>query len=126
MELFQGQEPFCSGDGMGELRVFTWRRESSRESSSPFQSLKGLQESWKGTGDKGWSDRTKGKGFKLKENRKLGIKKKFFPVRAVRPWHGLFREAVAAPGALEVSKARLDGALSKLGQWKVSHGRGLE
>ena len=32
-----------------------------------------------------------------------------------RPWQRLSREAVAAPGSLEVSKARLDGALSKLG-----------
>jgi len=37
----------------------------------------------------------------------------------VRPWHRLPREAVAAP-SLAVFKARLDGALSPLGWWKVS------
>jgi len=37
----------------------------------------------------------------------------------VRPWPRLPREAVAAP-SLAVLKARLDGALSNLGWWKVS------
>ncbi|KFZ57764.1 hypothetical protein N338_04058, partial [Podiceps cristatus] len=41
------------------------------------------------------------------------IRKKFFTMRTVRPWHRLPREAVAAP-SLEVFKARLDGALSSL------------
>ncbi|KFV55645.1 hypothetical protein N341_02486, partial [Tyto alba] len=53
-------------------------------------------------------------GFKLKEGRfTFNIKKKFFPVRVVRHWHRLPREAVAAP-SLEGFKARLDGALSNL------------
>jgi len=37
----------------------------------------------------------------------------------VRPWPRLPREAVAAP-SLAVLKARLDGALSNLGWWKMS------
>ncbi|KFV48344.1 hypothetical protein N341_02437, partial [Tyto alba] len=53
-------------------------------------------------------------GFKLKEGRfRLDIRKKFFTVRAVRHWHRLPIEAVAAP-SLEGFKARLDGALSNL------------
>ena len=35
------------------------------------------------------------------------------------PWHKFLREAVA-PSSLAVSKARLDGAWSTLGQWKMS------
>ena len=66
------------------------------------------------------SDRTRGKGSKLKEGRfRRDIRKKFFTMRVVRPWPRLPREAVAAP-SLAVLKARLDGALSNLGWWKVS------
>jgi len=40
-------------------------------------------------------------------------------MRVVKHWNMLPREAVDAP-SLEVFKARLDGALSNLIQWKVS------
>jgi len=66
------------------------------------------------------SDRTRGNGSKLKEGRfRLDIQKKFFPMRVVRPWPRLPREALAAP-SLAVLKARLDGALSTLGWWKMA------
>jgi len=66
------------------------------------------------------SDRTMGNGFKLKKGRfRLDRRKKFFTTRVVRHWYRLLREAVAAP-SLAVLKARLDGALSNLVQWKVS------
>jgi len=67
-----------------------------------------------------WSDRTMGNASKLKEGRfRLDIRKKFFPMRVVKHWHRLPREAVAAP-SLAVFKARLDGALSTLVWWKLS------
>ena len=47
------------------------------------------------------------------------MRKKFFPMRVVRHWHRLPREAVAAP-SLAGLKARLDGALSNMGWWKMS------
>jgi len=62
------------------------------------------------------SDRTRGNVIKLKEGRfTLDIRRKFFTMRVVRPWHRLPREAVGA-----LFKARLDGALSNLVWWKVS------
>ena len=66
------------------------------------------------------SNRTRGNGFKLIEGRfALDIRKKFFTVRVLRPWHRLPREAVAAL-SLAVFTARLDGALRNLTWWKVS------
>jgi len=60
------------------------------------------------------SDMTRGNGFKLKKGRfTLDIRKKFFPMRVVRPWTRSPREVVDAP-SLEVFKIRLDGALSNL------------
>ena len=56
----------------------------------------------------------RGDGFKLKEGRfRLEVRRNFYTVRVVRPWHRLPREAVDAP-SLEVFKARLDEALSNL------------
>jgi len=66
-----------------------------------------------------YSDRTRGNGSKLKEGRfRSDIRKKLFSMRVVKPWLRLPREAVAAP-SLAVFKARLDGALSNLGWWKM-------
>jgi len=47
------------------------------------------------------------------------MRKKFFPMRAGRPWPRLPGEAVSAP-SLAGFKARLDGALSNLVWWKMS------
>ncbi|KFV60857.1 hypothetical protein N341_04151, partial [Tyto alba] len=53
-------------------------------------------------------------GFKLKEGKfSLDIRKIFFMMRTVRPWHRLPRAAVAAP-SLEGFKAGLDGSWSNL------------
>ena len=82
--------------------------------TAAFEYLKGAYRK-DGKGLSECSDRMKGNGFKLKEGRfRLDLRKKFFPVRVVRHWHRLPREAVAAP-SLAGFRARLDGALGNVG-----------
>ncbi|PKU40792.1 hypothetical protein llap_8903 [Limosa lapponica baueri] len=88
---------------------------------SPFQYLEvAYRKGGEGSFIRECSDRMRGNGFNLKEDKfRLDIMKQFFIVRVVRHWNKLPREAVDAP-SLEVFKARLDGALSNLVWWKVS------
>ena len=59
-------------------------------------------------------DKTRGNGFKLKEEKfRLDVRKKFFKIQAVKHWHRLPREVVDAP-FLETFQVRLDRALSTL------------
>lgn len=60
----------------------------------------------------------KGNGFNMEEGHyRLGIKE-FFTMRAVKHWHRLPRELVAAP-SMETNKAGLDGALGSLVSLRV-------
>ncbi|PKU47383.1 hypothetical protein llap_2285 [Limosa lapponica baueri] len=98
-----------------KLRDSLENRRLQRDLIMAFQYLKGAyRRDEEGLFTRECSDRTRGNGFKLKEDRfKLDIRKKFFTVRVVRHWNRLPREAVEVP-SLEVFKARLDGALSNV------------
>ena len=56
----------------------------------------------------------------LEEGRfKLDIRQKFFSHSVAKHWSELHREVVDAPSP-EVLKARLDGALGSLSQWRTT------
>ena len=109
-------------EGWESLGSSAWWREGSRETLElPFSTWnRAYKKAGEGLFTRAWSDRTRGNGFKLKEDRfRLDVRKKLFTMRVVRHWNRLPRETVDAP-SLGMLKARLYGALSNLVSWKMS------
>lgn len=88
---------------MRELGVFNLeKRRLQGDHIVDSQHLKGAYKIWIETYCKGRcpipSDRTRENDFKLKEGRlRLAVRRKFFTVRVVRPWHRLPIGAGIAP-----------------------------
>ncbi|GAB0185284.1 triadin [Grus japonensis] len=117
-KLIRGLEHLSCEDRLRELGLLSLEKRRLR--GDLIAAFWYLKEAYRKDGEglliRECSDMTRGNGFKLKDGRfKLDVRKKFFPVRVLRPWHRLPREAGAAPGSLAVFKARLDGALGNLG-----------
>ncbi|KFQ69930.1 hypothetical protein N335_12235, partial [Phaethon lepturus] len=115
-KMVRGLEHLSCEDRLRELGLFSLeKRRLQGDLIAAFQCLKGAYEKDE---DKCFSssgcNRTRCNGFKLKEGRfRLNIRKKFFTMRVVKPWHRLPREVVDAP-SLETFQAKLDGSLSHL------------
>ncbi|PKU39751.1 hypothetical protein llap_9952 [Limosa lapponica baueri] len=115
-KMIRRLEHHCYEDSLRQLGLFSLeKRRLWGDLTASFQCL---NQAYRGDGEglliRAYSDRTRGNSFKLKERRfRLDIRKKFFTLHVVRHWNRLPREVVDAP-SLEVSKARLDGALSSL------------
>jgi len=114
--MMRGLEPLCWEERLGELGLGSLgRRRLRADLTAACQGFKGH---YKKDGDRLFSraccGRTMGDGFKLEEGGfRLDMRKKCFPLRAVRLWTWLAREAADAP-SLETFHVRLDGAFGKL------------
>ncbi|GAB0183611.1 hypothetical protein GRJ2_000826400 [Grus japonensis] len=106
-KLIRGLEHLSCEDRLRELGLFSLEKRKLRgDLIAAYQYLKGAyRKAGEGLVTRAWSDRTR--------RFRLDIRKKFFPVRVVRHWNRLPREAVDAP-SLEVFKARLDEALGNV------------
>jgi len=119
--MIRGLEPLCWEERLGELGLLSLeKRRLQGDLIAAFQYLKGsCKKDEDRFSSRACSDRTRGDGFKLKEERfRQDVRKKLFTVRVVKPWQRLPREVVDSP-SLETFKVRLDGAQSNLIQWKV-------
>jgi len=109
-KIIGGMEHLSYEERLRELGLFSLEQRKLLA----YQYLKG---DYKKHGDRLFSraccDRSRGKGFKLKEGRQTGFKEEMFYSEGCEALEQVSREVVDAP-SLAVLKARLNGALSNL------------
>jgi len=115
-KMIQGMEHLSYNNRLKEVRLFSLGKRRQRrlqgEMVAAFQYLMGsYRKEWNRLFSRVCCDRTRGNGFKLKEDRfRLDIRKRSF---TMRQWNRLPRDVVGAL-PLETFKVRLDQALGNL------------
>jgi len=119
--MIRGLEHFSCEERLRDLGLFSLEKRRLRGHLAAFQCLKGAcRKEEDNLFSRACCDRTRTNGFKVREGRfRLDIRKKFFAMRVVKPWHRLPRAVVDA-SSLETLQVRLDGTLSNLIHLKMS------
>ena len=114
--MIQGLGHLSYEDRVRELGLFSQeKRRLQGDLAAAFQYLKGVYRKYgENLFSKACCDRTRSKGFKLREGKfGLDVKKRFFIMRVGKHWNRLPREVVEA-SSLEAFKVKLDEALNNL------------
>ena len=110
--MIRGLEHLCCEDRLRKLGLFSLeKRRLQGDFIEAFQYLKGPARELERDFLQGHGVIGQGVMALNCKRFRLDIRKKFFTLRVVRPWHRFPREALAAP-SLTMFKARLEGALS--------------